>query len=128
MYTCTTEGIKISVNTKFEPQHSNWAESRFVFSYHVDIQNKSDFTVQLLKRHWFIMDSNSNYREVHGEGVIGEQPILAPGENHQYKSWCPFSSEIGMMKGYFTMQRDIDGALIEVKVPNFTMCALPKLN
>ena len=128
MHTCITDGIKISVVTRYEPKHSNSQDNRHVFSYKIEIINNSDYTVQLLRRHWFITDSNCNRREVKGDGVVGEQPILQPGESHQYTSWCPFNSEIGIMRGYFTMQRDIDSELIEVRVPDFTMCAGPRLN
>jgi len=128
MPACITNGIKISVRSRYEPQHSSIPEQRYVFSYKITIVNESDYTVQLLRRHWYIHDSNCNKREVQGDGVIGEQPILHPGASHEYVSWCPFNSEIGMMKGHFTMQRDIDDQLIEVVVPNFTMVATPRLN
>ena len=128
IHTCITEGIKINVEARYEPQHSSITESRFVFSYRIEIVNKSDFTVQLLRRHWSIIDSNCNRRDVSGDGVVGEQPILRPGETHRYTSWCPFNSEIGKMKGYFTMIREIDGQLIDVLVPEFTMIAKQRLN
>lgn len=128
MPACTTNGIKISVITRYEAQHSSIPESRYVFSYQVTIVNESDYTVQLLRRHWYIHDSNCNNREVKGEGVIGEQPILKPGATHSYVSWCPFKTEVGMMKGYFTMSRQIDDELIKVDVPDFTMVATPRLN
>lgn len=128
MYTCITNGIKISVEARYEPQHSSITESRFVFSYKIEILNESEFTVQLLSRHWTIIDSNCNRRDVKGDGVVGEQPILRPGDAHRYTSWCPFNSEIGKMKGYFTMIREIDGELMDVTVPEFTMIAIQRLN
>lgn len=128
MPACITNGIKISVRSRYEPKHSSIAEHRYVFSYKITIVNESDYTVQLLRRHWYIFDSNTNHREVQGDGVIGEQPILSPGASHEYVSWCPFSSEIGMMKGFFTMQRDIDDELMDIVVPDFTMVASPRLN
>jgi len=128
MHTCITNGIKINVVSKYEPQHSSIAESRFVFSYRIEIINESDYTVQLLRRHWFIIDSNSNKRDVKGDGVVGEQPVLRPGDAHRYTSWCPFNSEIGLMKGYFTMIREIDEQLIDVTVPEFTMIASQRMN
>lgn len=128
MPVCITNGIKISVRSRYEPKHSSISESRYVFSYKITIVNESDYTVQLLRRHWFICDSNTNKREVQGDGVIGEQPILSPGASHEYVSWCPFYSEIGMMKGFFTMQRDLDDQLMEIVVPDFTMVASPRLN
>ncbi len=128
MPACTTNGIKISVITRYEAQHSSIPESRYVFSYKITIINESDHTVQLLSRHWYINDSNCNNREVKGEGVVGEQPILSPGASHSYVSWCPFKTEVGMMKGYFIMSRQIDHELIKVDVPDFTMVATPRLN
>ena len=128
MDVCITHGIKITVKSRFEPDHSNASEMRFVFSYHIIITNESDHTVQLLRRHWTIFDSNCVKREVKGEGVVGQQPVLHPRESHEYTSWCPFNSEVGMMKGYFIMQRSIDDNLLKVKVPAFTMCTYAKLN
>ena len=128
MPTCTSHGIKIVVDTKYEPSHSNPLESKYIFSYRIIITNESEDTVQLLRRHWFIIDSSGIKREVKGDGVVGEQPILEPGGSHTYVSWCPFESEIGMMKGFFTMEKLIDGELIEARVPDFTMCANPRLN
>lgn len=118
-----TNGIRVSVKTRFEPNHSMPSKDQYVFSYAVLIENDSDKTVQLLRRHWYIYDSLLNKREVEGEGVVGQQPILEPGQSHQYTSWCPFKSEIGMMTGHFLM-RDLDTEdTFEVKVPNFTMIA-----
>jgi len=123
-----TNGIKISVISRFEPKHSNVHESRYVFSYNIRIQNESDYTIKVLRRHWFIMDSNCNQREVQGDGIVGEQPVIRPGEHHEYTSWCPFNSEIGKMSGFFTVRREIDQELLDVIVPDFTMCAGPRLN
>jgi len=128
MPTSTTHGIKIVVHTRYEPTHSDPRESKHVFSYRIIISNESEETVQLLRRHWYILDSFGTKREVKGDGVVGEQPIIQPGGTHTYVSWCPFESEIGMMKGYFTMECLSDGRLIETKVPDFTMCTSPRLN
>ena len=128
MNTCTTNGITITVHSRYEQEHSNVRENRYVFSYLIEITNEGDTTVQLLRRHWFILDSNCVKREVQGEGVVGEQPVLNPGESYRYTSWCPFNSEIGMMKGYFTMIRTNDEEQIQVTVPSFTMCAKSRLN
>lgn len=128
MNTCTTQGIKITVIATFQKEHSNPQLKRFVFSYEVIIKNESDYTVQLIERHWHIYDSNGNHREVKGEGVIGKQPILKSGHSHSYTSWCPFNSDIGMMKGHFKMYRKENHELIEVKIPAFTMVADAKLN
>lgn len=82
----------------------------------------------MLRRHWYIIDSIGVKREVKGDGVVGEQPIIEPGGSHTYVSWCPFESEVGMMKGHFTMMQAADGKLMDIKVPDFTMCTTPRLN
>jgi len=123
-----TNGIKITVISRFEPKHSSINESRYVFSYNIKIQNESDYTIKVLRRHWYILDSNCNKREVQGDGIVGEQPIIRPGDYHEYTSWCPFNSEIGMMSGFLTVRREIDQELLDIMVPDFTMCALPRLN
>jgi len=128
MPTYTTHGIKIVVQTKYEPAHSQPSQNKYIFSYRIVITNESDDTVQLLRRHWYIIDSCGIKREVKGDGVVGEQPVIDPGGSHTYVSWCPFESEIGMMKGHFVMERLLDEKEIEVRVPDFTMCAAPRLN
>ena len=128
MSNIVTNGIRVSVKSRFEPGHSFPAKDQYVFSYAILIENDSEYTVQLLRRHWYIYDSLLSKREVEGDGVIGQQPILTPGESHRYISWCPFSSEIGMMKGHFEMIREIDDKKIIVKVPDFTMMATPRCN
>ncbi len=128
MPTCTTHGIKIVVQTKYEHKHSEPKNKKYIFSYRIVITNESEEAVQLLRRHWYIIDSVGLKREVKGDGVVGEQPVIEPGGSHTYVSWCPFESEIGMMKGHFTMQKVIEGTLRDIPVPDFTMCASPRLN
>ena len=128
METYTTHDITVNVQSQYEHEHSNIKEKRYVFSYLIEIINEGSATVQLLRRHWIILDSNGIKREVQGDGVVGEQPTLRPGESYRYTSWCPFNSEIGMMKGYFSMKRLVDQHTLRVTVPAFTMCARPKLN
>ncbi len=128
MPTCTTHGIKIVVQTRYEPKHSEPKKKKYIFSYKIVITNESEVVVQLLRRHWYIIDSIGVKREVKGDGVVGEQPIIEPGGSHTYVSWCPFESEVGMMKGHFTMMQAADGKLMDIKVPDFTMCTTPRLN
>jgi len=127
METTTTNGIRISVETFYQAEHSRPLEQKFVFAYRITIENNSPETVQLLRRHWFIFDSNGLKREVEGEGVVGLQPVLDPNESHQYTSWCPLMTEIGKMNGAFLMQRS-SGAVFEARIPEFHLVAPQKRN
>lgn len=128
METLITNGIKVSVQPSYQPEYSRPAMSRFVFAYHITIENMSPHTVQLLRRHWVIWDSNGSVREVEGEGVVGHQPILAPGESHEYASWCDLSTGIGSMRGAYLMRRHSDGDMFQVGIPQFRMVAPGLLN
>ena len=81
MITTITDGVKVSVETQFQPEYSNPQGDHFMFAYKINIENLSDTTVQLLRRHWDIFDSNGIHREVEGEGVVGEQPVIEPGKS-----------------------------------------------
>ena len=128
METLTTKGIKISVETFYHEKHSRPTDHKFVFLYRITIENKSNTTVKLLRRHWYIFDSNGNIREVEGEGVIGKQPILRPGESHQYVSWSPLQSGMGKMYGYYLMNDQMKDKNFKVLVPEFKLVAPFKLN
>ncbi len=128
METLTTKGIKISVETFYHEKHSNPVDQKFVFVYHITIENKSNTTVQLLRRHWYIFDSNGVIREVEGEGVIGKQPILKPGQAHQYVSWSQLQSEMGKMYGYYLMHDRIKKAEFKVPIPEFKLITPFKMN
>jgi ApaG protein len=119
--TCTTNGITVSVLSRYEAEHSNPGYNKYVHSYTITIENKSNTTVQLISRHWIIMDSHLNVREVRGEGVVGEQPILMPGGTHTYSSWSPLSTPLGKMTGSFQMIRTIDNEKFDVRVPVFLL-------
>lgn len=128
MHTLTNNGIKVSVETFYQPAYSRPLEMKYIFSYHIMIENLSDDTVQLLRRHWYIFDSNGVIREVEGEGVIGKQPVLAPGETHQYASWSPLTTEMGKMSGTYLFSRQSDNKQFRVKIPEFQLLAPFKLN
>ncbi len=128
MLTEITSGIKISVVTEYQASYSNPNNSHYVFTYQITIENNSNYTIQLLKRHWSILDSNGEARDIEGEGVVGEQPILEPNEKYSYVSGCNFRSPIGRMKGNYTMERLVDGSNFEVKIPNFVMTVPYLLN
>lgn len=128
METITTHGIQISVEPFYLPQESIPIQHRYVFAYRVTIQNRSAETVQLLRRHWHIVESNGVVREVEGEGVVGLQPVLAPGDNHQYTSWCPLMTDIGKMYGTFQMLRLSDENKFDVRIPEFKLAPPFKMN
>lgn len=119
MITEVTEGVKVSVSTQYMDDYSNPENNYFIFSYRIRIENQNPFSVQLLNRHWEIWDSLSGKRTVDGEGVVGQQPVLEPGENYEYESACNLDSEIGSMKGLYTFQRVSDHKTFEVVIPVF---------
>ena len=128
MVTKITEGVKVSVETIYQPEYSNPVNEHFMFAYRVKIENMGDYTVQLMSRKWRIFDSNGTKRQVEGEGVVGQQPIIEPGENHEYVSGCNLKTDIGTMKGSYEMLRVVDGQKFQVKIPEFQLIALYKLN
>lgn len=123
-----THGIKISVETSFHNQHSVADNEHFLFYYHITIENKSDNTIQLISRHWDIFDSSNEHREVDGDGVVGEQPILSPGEIFEYESACSLTTEIGKMSGTYLIERKVDKTRFEVIIPKFELIAPHRLN
>lgn len=99
-----------------------------MFAYRITIENHNKFTVKLLRRHWFIFDSNAEHREVEGEGVVGVQPVLLPGENYQYVSGCNLKTEMGKMYGSYQMENENTRQLFSVNIPSFDLIAPSKLN
>lgn len=128
MISTITKGVKVTVETEYMPEYSSPAQYHYVFTYRITIENVSDHTIQLVSRHWDIRDSTHAKREVDGEGVVGKQPILEPGEVHQYVSGCNLKSGLGRMSGNYTMQRIMDGKIFKVAIPSFTMVVPFKLN
>jgi len=128
MVTLTTEGIQVSVETEYQPDYSSPSQYHYVFTYRITIDNFSEHTIQLLRRQWFIFDGYGISREVNGEGVVGQKPVLEPGDRHQYVSGCNLKSGIGKMHGWYRMERQLDGKLFTVKIPEFTMVVPFRLN
>lgn len=128
MNTTTTEGVKITVETKFRTDLSYVNENIFFFNYHIEIKNNNDFPIQLLHRDWYIFDSLNQATTVSGKGVIGEQPILQPGQTYSYVSGCELSSEIGLMEGYYTFKNELNDELLIVSIPKFKLEYIGKLN
>jgi len=128
MPTTTTQGVTVTVTTNYLPDYSNSAQEHYVFAYRVEIRNDSEVTVKLLRRHWYISDANRSVREVEGEGVVGRQPVLEPGDTHQYVSGCNLKSGVGKMRGTYLMERLGTGAHFEVEIPEFTLMVPYRLN
>ena len=128
MISAVTDGVKVSVMTEYQPEYSSPSQAHYVFTYRITIENEGNSTVQLLRRHWFIYDAHGMAREVEGEGVVGQQPILEPGEIHEYVSGCNLRSSLGKMGGTYLMERIIDGKQFRVNIPEFTMVVPYRLN
>lgn len=128
MDTKTTEGVKVTVTTNYLPDYSSPVQQHYVFAYKISIENNSEFTVKLLRRHWYIHDATGVMREVEGEGVVGQQPILEPGESHEYVSGCNLKTGLGKMRGTYLMERMVDGKKFDVTIPEFNLIVPYKLN
>lgn len=124
----STENIEISVRASYLSEHSIPRENHYFYVYFITIENKGSYAVQLLSRHWDIFDSNGEKREVDGEGVIGETPIIEPGEKYEYNSGCNLLTDMGYMKGYYNMKRLMDDTLFKAIIPQFDLVVPAKLN
>lgn len=132
MKVAITKGIKITVTSRFRPDLTQIGKNLFFFNYSIKIENHSPYRVQLISRHWRIVDSLSPTRTVEGKGVVGEQPTLEPGETHEYSSGCDLSSELGYMEGYYNFVTISDSGEkanpFKVNVPKFQLEYFGKLN
>lgn len=120
MSICETQGVKITARPTFFPEQSQPDQERWVWSYRITVVNESDEAVQLLDRHWIITDAGGEIEEVRGEGVIGQQPVLSPGEEFSYQSFCPLATDYGFMRGTFGMTRG-DGTRFEAVIAPFVL-------
>jgi len=121
MTSMISEGVQVSVETFYQSDYSNPLQSEFMFAYRITIENHNSFPVKLHRRRWNIFDSNGSYREVEGEGVVGVQPILQPGERYQYVSGCNLRTEMGKMRGTYQMENLINKQFLEINIPEFEM-------
>lgn len=128
MVTKTTDGITVSVQTEYQPGYSSPSQYHYVFTYKIKIQNNGSNTVQLKSRYWNIRDIGFNHRTVTGDGVVGQQPIIEPGQSHEYVSGCSLKSGIGKMWGYYEVERIFDGRKMHINIPEFMMMVPFKLN
>jgi len=128
MVTEITQGVKVSVETEYQSEYSSPRQFHYVFTYRITIENQSEHTIQLLSRHWFIIDAGYHLREVEGEGVVGQQPVIEPGQSHQYVSGCNLKSGLGKMYGFYLMEKILDGKKFDVTIPEFHMIVPFRLN
>ncbi|HHB78954.1 MAG TPA: Co2+/Mg2+ efflux protein ApaG [Saprospiraceae bacterium] len=122
-----TKGVEIKVVTSFSVRDSDIMGEQFVFRYTVRITNRNSFAIKLLKRRWQIFDSLGMMNIVHGDGVIGQNPIIEPGASYEYSSWSRIKSEIGEMQGAYLMEKD-SGDTFWVDIPIFELIYPGKLN
>lgn len=120
MYTAVTHDIRVTVQPVFLEDQSSPAEGRFVWAYHVRIENEGKETVQLRTRHWRITDAMGRVQEVRGPGVVGEQPVLEPGDHFEYTSGTPLATPSGIMAGTYGMEGE-DGRAFDVTIPAFSL-------
>ena len=109
------------METYYQPDYSNPLSGEFMFAYRITIDNHNNFSVKLHRRHWHIFDSNGEYREVEGEGVVGVQPVLPPADRYQYVSGCNLRSEMGRMSGTYQMENIDTKKFFDVEIPAFEM-------
>ena len=121
-YTATTEDIRVSVRPIYLDGQSDAMQHKFVFAYFIRIDNLSGEKVQLMRRHWHIQHANGKIEEVEGEGVIGKQPLIKPGEHHEYNSFCILETMEGSMEGTYLMMRP-NGSTFSIVIPRFVLRA-----
>jgi len=127
MSEAVTNSIRVEVMSQYSPENSRPLQDLWVFEYTVRITNQGAETVQLLTRHWIITDALDHVEEVKGPGVIGEQPVLAPGESFKYSSWCPLKTPTGIMRGTYQMTR-AGGTQFDIEIAPFALKARYRVN
>lgn len=116
----TTRGVTVRVAVSYLADQSQPAAFQWFWAYHVRIENDGDSAVQLMSRHWIIRDAQGNVQEVKGDGVVGEQPVIMPGESYDYVSACPLNTPSGTMEGSYHMVVE-DGGSFEAVIPRFPL-------
>jgi ApaG protein len=120
MYRAVTRQIEVTVEPNFLPERSSVEKCQYFWSYTIAITNTGDETVQLRTRHWIITDASGRRQEVRGDGVVGEQPVLAPGQRFEYTSGVPLQTASGIMTGRYQMESE-SGERFEIEVPTFSL-------
>lgn len=119
-YVAVTRGMVVSVETTYLEANSSPGDSQYLWAYRVTIENQGQETVQLRSRHWMITNARGEYAEVKGPGVVGEQPLLKPGESYAYTSGAPLNTPSGMMGGSYQMESD-SGEWFDIEIPTFSL-------
>ena len=127
MSEAVTNHIRVEVLARYSAEHSQPFQDEWMFEYTVRITNMGAETVQLVSRHWIITDALDHTEEVRGPGVVGEQPILEPGEAFKYSSWCPLKTPTGMMRGTYQMVRS-GGQTFDIEIAPFALKARTVVN
>ncbi|WEX77891.1 Co2+/Mg2+ efflux protein ApaG [Sinorhizobium numidicum] len=120
MYRALTRDIEVTVEPYYLEEQSDPDDSRYVWGYRIVISNHSEVAVRLMTRYWHITDENGQVDEVSGPGVIGEQPLLNPGDTYEYSSGCPLDTPSGVMFGHYSMEAE-DGETFNVAIPAFSL-------
>jgi ApaG protein len=123
----TTRGVRVEVQTADVPDRSSPPDAQFFFAYHIRISNTGEETVQLQSRHWVITDGDGRVEHVRGPGVVGEQPVLEPGESFEYTSFCPLPTAIGSMHGTYHMVT-AGGSTFDAEIAPFSLAVPTALN
>ena len=123
----TTRGVRVVVRSEYVPERSSPADAQYFFAYRIRISNAGEDTVQLLSRHWVITDGDGQVEHVRGPGVVGEQPVLEPGESFEYTSFCPLPTPIGSMHGSYQMVT-AGGSTFDAEIAPFSLAVPSALN
>ena len=123
----TTRGVRVVVRSEYVPERSSPADAQYFFAYRIRISNAGEDTVQLLSRHWVITDGAGQVEHVRGPGVVGEQPVLEPGESFEYTSFCPLPTPIGSMHGTYQMVT-AGGSTFDAEIAPFSLAVPSALN
>jgi ApaG protein len=127
MSAATTRGVRVEVRSAYVPERSFPADSQYFFAYRIRITNTGEETVQLLSRHWVVTDGDGRVEHVRGPGVVGEQPVLEPGEAFEYTSFCPLPTPIGSMHGTYQMVT-AGGSTFDAEIAPFSLAVPTALN
>lgn len=120
-----TEGIRVTASPFYLERHSDPDEPRYVFAYHIRIENVGSADAHLRRRHWYIHDPVAGDAEVRGDGVVGQEPVIPPGGVHEYQSFCVLRAPEGHMEGYYEMERP-DGSVFQAAIPRFLLRVQPE--
>lgn len=123
----TTRGVRVVVRSAYIPERSSPSDAQYFFAYRIRISNAGEETVQLLSRHWVITDGAGQIEHVRGPGVVGEQPVLEPGESFEYTSFCPLPTPIGSMHGTYQMVT-AGGSTFDAEIAPFSLAVPSALN